>query len=107
MKVARKWVTLSGYPQEHLAVIRDEKVSLPVKSEIILPLLCFLLDSFTNKRRRTMEFYDNFVERFQDISKVVESCCQKGKDLVFTLHLVDLVVLNVCFHLVPPFDFLK
>ena len=30
------------YPQEHLVVMRDEKVSPFVKFEIIQPLLCFL-----------------------------------------------------------------
>ena len=50
---ARRGVTLWDYPQEYLVVIRDEKVSLFVKFEIILPLLCFLLDSFTNKHCRS------------------------------------------------------
>ena len=45
--------TLWDYPQEHLVVIRDEKVSPFVKFEIILPLLCFLLDPLTNKHCRT------------------------------------------------------
>ena len=40
------------YPQEHLVVIIDEKVSTFVKFEIILPLLCFLLDPLTNKHCR-------------------------------------------------------
>ena len=48
----QEWgATFSGSPQEHLAVTRDEK--LFVKYEIILPLLCFLLDHFTNKHSRT------------------------------------------------------
>ena len=46
-------VTLWDYLQEHLVVVRDEKVSPFVKLEIILPLLCFLLDSLTNKYCRT------------------------------------------------------
>ena len=38
------------YPQEHLVVMRDEKVSPFVKFEIIpQPLLCFLSDPLTNK----------------------------------------------------------
>ena len=37
---------------EHLAVIRDEKVSTFVKFEIILPLLCFLSDPLTSKHCR-------------------------------------------------------
>ena len=40
---ARRETALWDYPQEYLVVIRDEKVSLFVKFEIILPLLCFLL----------------------------------------------------------------
>ena len=49
---ARRGITLWDYPQEHLVVIRDEKVSPFVKFEIILPLLCFLLDPLTNKHCR-------------------------------------------------------
>ena len=49
----RRGATLWDYPQEHLVVIRDEKVSPFVKFEIILPLLCFLLDPLTNKHCRT------------------------------------------------------
>ena len=33
---------IGDYPQEHLVVMRDEKVSHFVKFEIIQPLLCFL-----------------------------------------------------------------
>ena len=40
----RRRATLWDYPQEHLVVRRDEKVSPFVKFEKILPLLCFLLD---------------------------------------------------------------
>ena len=40
---ARRGATLQDYPQEHLAIIRDEKVTLFVKFEIILPLLCFFI----------------------------------------------------------------
>ena len=43
---------LSYFPQEHLVVIKDEKVCLFVKLEVILPLLCWLLDSLTNKHCR-------------------------------------------------------
>ena len=52
LKSARREATLQDYPQEHLVVIRDEKVSPFVKFEIILPLLCFLLDPLTNKHCR-------------------------------------------------------
>ena len=41
--------TLWDYPQEHLVVIREEKVSPFVKFEIILHFLCSLLDLLTNK----------------------------------------------------------
>ena len=49
LRGARKGATLWDYPQEYLVVIRDEKVSPFVKFEIILPLLCFLLDPLTYK----------------------------------------------------------
>ena len=49
----RRGTTLWDYPQEHLVVIRDEKVSPFAKFEIFLPLLCFLLDTLTNKHWRT------------------------------------------------------
>ena len=39
--------------QKHLVVISDEKVPPFLKFEITLPLLCFLLDFFTNKHCRT------------------------------------------------------
>ena len=44
---------------EHLAVIRDEKLSPFVKFKIILSLPCFLLDSLTNKQWRTLIFMIN------------------------------------------------
>ena len=50
---ARRGAPLWDYPQEHLVVIRDEKVSPFVKFEIILPLLCVLLKLYTNKHCRT------------------------------------------------------
>ena len=49
----RKRAILWDYPQEHLVVIRDEKISTFVQFEKILPLLCFLLDPFTNKHCKT------------------------------------------------------
>ena len=52
-KGARSGTTLWDYPQEHLAVMKYEKVSLFVKFEIILLLLCFLWDLLTNKHYRT------------------------------------------------------
>ena len=45
----RRKATLWDYPQEHLFVTRDEKFSSFVKFEIIIPLLCCLLDPLTNK----------------------------------------------------------
>ena len=49
----RKGATLWDYPQKHLVVIRDEKVSPFVKFEIILLLLCFSLDALTKKHCKT------------------------------------------------------
>ena len=43
LKGARRGATLWDYHEEHLEVIRDEKVSPFVKFEIILPFLSFLL----------------------------------------------------------------
>ena len=45
----RRGTALWGYPQEHLVVIKDENACPFVKFEIILPLLCCLLDSITNR----------------------------------------------------------
>ena len=47
-KGSTRGTTFWDYLQEYLVVIRDKKVSPFVKFEIILPLLCFLLDSLTN-----------------------------------------------------------
>ena len=54
MKGSRRGATLPDYPQEHLLAIaiRDEKVSPFVNFEIILLLLCFLLDPPTNEHFR-------------------------------------------------------
>ena len=41
---ARRGTALWDYPQKYLVVIRDENFSPFLKFEIILPLLCFLLD---------------------------------------------------------------
>ena len=65
----RRGTTLQDY--NLVDDIRHEKVSPFVKFEIILPLLCFLLDPLTNKHcMQDMEFYDNLLHRFQDLSKV-------------------------------------
>ena len=53
LKGTGRRVPLWNYPQEHLILIRNETVSPFVKVEIILPLLCFLLDSLRNKHCRT------------------------------------------------------
>ena len=70
---AKKGNALWDYSQEYLVVIRDEKVSPFVKFGTILSLLCFLLDLLTKKPRKAWsfaEFYDKFMDRFQDISKI-------------------------------------
>ena len=48
MEGARREPTFWDYPQEHLIVLRDEKVPPFAKFEIILTLLCFLSDPLTN-----------------------------------------------------------
>ena len=53
LKGARRGATLWNYPQEHLVVIRDERFSPFVKFEMILSLLCVLLESLKNKHCRT------------------------------------------------------
>ena len=53
LECPKKGATLWDYPQEHLVVIREEKISPFVKFEIILHLLCFLLHLLTNKLCRT------------------------------------------------------
>ena len=45
----KKGATLWDYPQEHMVVIREEKISPFVKFEVILHLLCFLLHLPTGK----------------------------------------------------------
>ena len=49
----RTRAALWDYPQEQLVVIGDEKVCTFMKFEIIVPLLCCLLDFLTNKYCRT------------------------------------------------------
>ena len=44
----KREVTLWDFPKEYLVVIREKKVTPFVKLEIILHLLCFLLDLLTN-----------------------------------------------------------
>ena len=59
MKDARREASLQDYPQEQLVVIRDEKLFPFVKFEIILPLLWFLLDPFTNHQCSTWSYIIN------------------------------------------------
>ena len=59
LKGARRGITLWGYPQEHLVVIRNEKVSPSVRFKGILPLLCFSSDPFTNKHCKTWSSLKN------------------------------------------------
>ena len=61
------------YPQEHLAVMRNEKVCPFVKFEIILPFLCFLLIS-TNKHCRAWSSMVNF--------RIDSRTCQKERILL-------------------------
>ena len=51
---------LRDYPQEHLVVIGDENVGTFEKFEIILPLLCCLLDLLTYKYCRAWSSMTNF-----------------------------------------------
>ena len=60
----QRGTTLQDY---NLVDIRHEKVSPFVKFEIILSLLCFLLDPLTNKHCRTRS--SKLVDRCQDLSK--------------------------------------
>ena len=49
-------VAFWDYRQEYLVVTKDEKVSPFVKIKIIVPFLCCLLDSLTNKHCRAWSF---------------------------------------------------
>ena len=69
LKGARRGATLWDYPQEHLVAMRDEKVSPFVKFERILSLLCFLLDSLTNKHCRTWSSMTNLWIRSRTYQK--------------------------------------
>ena len=60
LRGTRRGTTLWYFPQEYLVVIRDEKVSPFVKFEIMLPLLCFLLDPLTNRHCRAWSSMINF-----------------------------------------------
>ena len=79
LKDARRRAALWDSPQEHLVVIRDEKVSLFVKFEIILPLPLFFIRSPNKQALKDMEFYDKLLEQFQDLSKVKDPAVSKAK----------------------------
>ena len=74
LRGARREAALWDYPQKFLVVIRDEKVSLFVKFEIILPLLCFLLDPLTNRHCRA---WSSMINLWRD-SRI----CQKWRILL-------------------------
>ena len=80
---ARRGTTFWDCPQEHLVVIGEEKVSPFVKFKIILPALCFLLDSLTNKHFRHGVLC-KICEKIPGPVKSKESCCQQDKGLVIT-----------------------
>ena len=84
LEVARKGTALWDYPQEHLVVIKDEKVCPFGKFEIILFLLCCLLDPLTNNHCRTwlsLSLINLWIDcrTCQKKKKTTESCCQQGK----------------------------
>ena len=64
-----------------LCMCGNRKYSVNFQNKLGLPLLCFLLDPLTKSALQGMEFYDKFMERFQDIKRK-ESWCQQGKGLV-------------------------
>ena len=65
-KGGRRGTTWQDY---HLVDIRHEKVSFFVKFEIILPLLCFLLDPLTNKHCRAWSSMINLWIDFRTYQK--------------------------------------
>ena len=75
---ARRETASWDYPQEYLIVIRDEKVSPFVKFGIIVPLLCFLLDPFTNKHCKAWSSMINLWIYFRT-SKVNNPTVNKAK----------------------------
>ena len=76
MEGAGKGTTLWDYPQELLVVIRYEKVTPFVKFEIILLLLCCLLDPLTNKYCRT---WSSMINLWID-----SRTCQKEKRILLS-----------------------
>ena len=66
-------------PPRALGCRKRWKVSPFVKFEIIRPLLCFLLNHFTNNHWKIWSSSDKFVDRFQDLSKVKNPAVSKAK----------------------------
>ena len=66
-------------PKSTWLLKETKKVSPFVKFRIISPLLCYLLDLFTNKYIRVWSSMKIFVDRFQDLSKT--SCYYQGEGL--------------------------
>ena len=64
--------------QEHLVVMREKKIFPFVKFEV------FFITPPYRLALHGVKFYDKFVDRFQDISKVKNQCCQQDKSLAIT-----------------------
>ena len=68
------------YPQERLVFIKDEKsLSIFKIWNNSTPPLLFIRCPY-KYGQQGMHFYDNFVDRFQDLSK--EPCCHQGGGLI-------------------------
>ena len=78
---ARTGTALWDYPQRHLVVRKDEKVCPFVKLEIILLLLCRLLNPLKNKHCRAWSPMINLWIDSRTCQKY-RSCCQQGKGLI-------------------------
>ena len=77
LESARREAASYDYPQKHLVVIRDKKVSPFVKFKIIPTLLCYLLDSFTYKYCRAWNSMINLWIEFRTFKR--NSVETKGK----------------------------
>ena len=78
LRGARRGTALWDYPPEYLTFTTDEKVSPFVKFEIIVPLLCLLLDLFKNKHCRAWISVINLWIDFRT-SKVKNPAASKAK----------------------------
>ena len=77
--------TLLDYPQEHLVAMREEKVSLFVKFEIMIQhRLCFLFEPRTNKHYRTSNSMINFKihPRTYQKQKILLSARQRSSNYI-------------------------